>query len=639
MADAEKLCVQELSRDAYLKRCSERSDAPVKQSHLKMATSAVPFWRHVGNRGGEEFSMDENQRLSKKQAKKNKMEQAKKHLCPSVARGETCMRTESCRYGHDLKAFLEEKEKDLPGQCPFGSNGGICPHGWTCRFASTHKGVVVDLQEGQPPDKLFSLDGVSGTEWWMNDGSIPDHTIDVGGSSLVTLSSLNHLDKELQTKLRKRCYDFTQSDTILESLGIKNSMVKKSYQSKKRNDTDNGPANSPHKMQKSALEGCHDVGHKKSRDGTRKIFDARGKTFLAPLTTVGNLPFRRLCKSLGADITCGEMAMATNLLQGQTSEWALLRRHPDEDCFGVQICGAFPDSMTRCAQIIEDNCDIDFVDINCGCPIDLIVNKGAGSACLKRPQYLEQIVKGVSSVLSKPVTVKMRRGYHEGQDVAHTLIPKLSEWGASAVTLHGRTREQRYSKPADWNYIKYCAREAAQTSPHIQVVGNGDVFSWQDHVDALQSEDVASDVVTTYVARGALVKPWIFTEIKEKRDWDISASERLDIVKRFVTNGLEHWGSDSRGVENCRRFLLEWLSFAHRYVPLGLLEVLPQKSNWRPASFVGRSDLETLLGSPDPRDWIMISEMFLGKTPKNFTFTPKHKAKAYASPTSGQENG
>ncbi len=164
--------------------------------------------------------------------------------------------------------------------------------------------------------------------------------------------------------------------------------------------------------------------------------------------------------------------------------------------------------------------------------------------------------------------------------------------------MHGRTREQRYSKPADWNYIKYCAREAASKSPHLQVVGNGDVFSWQDHVNALQSEDgEPSDVVTTYVARGALVKPWIFTEIKQKRDWDISAPERLDIVKKFVKNGLEHWGSDSRGVESCRRFLLEWLSFTHRYVPSGLLEVLPQKSNWRPASFVGRSDLETLLGS------------------------------------------
>lgn len=92
---------------------------------------------------------------------------------------------------------------------------------------------------------------------------------------------------------------------------------------------------------------------------------------------------------------------------------------------------------------------------------------------------------------------------------------------------------------------------------------------------------------------------------------DISASERLDMLKLYASHGLEHWGSDDQGVENTRRFLLEWQSFLHRYVPVGLLEVAPQRLNWRIPKYRGRSELETLLGSEDPQDWVKISTMLL----------------------------
>ncbi|KAL6747924.1 hypothetical protein V8C86DRAFT_2894094 [Haematococcus lacustris] len=368
-----------------------------------------------------------------------------------------------------------------------------------------------------------------------------------------------------------------------------------------------------------------------------EVIDFRGKTVLAPLTTVGNLPFRRVCKLMGADVTIGEMALATKLLQGQPSEWALLKRHPSEDMFGVQIAGGFPDAIARTCQLIDECCDtVDWVDINMGCPIDIVCDRGAGSALLLKPKKIKDIAEAADRSMSLPLTLKTRKGYYDDQDVTHTLVGSMRSWGACALTLHGRTRQQRYSRLADWDYIQKCA-EVAQPSG-LQLIGNGDVMSytdWNAHVGNGQGP-----LAACMIARGALIKPWVFTEIKEQRHWDISAGERLDLLRSFVGAGLEHWGSDSRGVENCRKFLLEWLSYTHRYIPVGLLEVVPQRLHWRAPPLIGRSDLETLLASDSPADWIRISELLLGKAPDNFTFQPKHKSNAYSSSAAtGKEEG
>lgn len=191
--------------------------------------------------------------------------------------------------------------------------------------------------------------------------------------------------------------------------------------------------------------------------------------------------------------------------------------------------------------------------------------------------------------------------------------------------MHGRSRLQRYTKLADWEYIE----SIAAANPSKPVIPNGDILSYTDYYDKL--EKYPSLTPCAMLARGALIKPWLPLEIKKKEHYDISSSERFDMLKQFVSYGLEHWGSDTQGVNTTRRFLLEWLSFLYRYVPVGLLEVLPQGMNQRPPIHMcGRDDLETLMLSSHYQDWVKISEMLLGPVPDGFEFKPKHKANSYS---------
>ncbi|XP_016111574.1 tRNA-dihydrouridine(47) synthase [NAD(P)(+)]-like [Sinocyclocheilus grahami] len=221
----------------------------------------------------------------------------------------------------------------------------------------------------------------------------------------------------------------------------------------------------------------------------------------------------------------------------------------------LQLEGCFPDTMTRCAELLNLNIDVDFVDINSGCPIDLVYKKGGGCGLMTRTSKFEQIVRGMNSVLDVPLTVKIRTGVQQNCSIAHKLIPEMKKWGVSLITLHGRSREQRYTKSADWEYIDTCSKLAAP----VPLFGNGDILSYEDAMKARET-----GVSGIMVARGALIKPWLFTEIKENRHWDISSGERLDILRDFTNYGLEHWGSDTQGVEKTRSFLLEWLSFLCR---------------------------------------------------------------------------
>uniref|UniRef100_A0A8C3U7C6 tRNA-dihydrouridine(47) synthase [NAD(P)(+)] n=1 Tax=Catharus ustulatus TaxID=91951 RepID=A0A8C3U7C6_CATUS len=571
---------------------SAQSEPPAKRVKTELSQDG----ESQGNAGEEEKERPEKKRArgqnkSRPCMKPNSYEQSR--LCPSVTQGcgGRCHFGPRCRFLHDVSQYLAAKPADLGQRCVLFDTFGRCPYGVTCRFGQCHLG-----------DGHQNLVNAALAQQWE-------------GKLLVR----NSLSKELQQQLRKRKFSFHKAEEFLRGLRAGKGGKATGGSTEVSNCT--APQEGLGELQDSqGAEGAPSIptlGPLTDEDIT-KLRPCEKKKVRVPCC--GNLPFRRICKRFGADVTCGEMAVCTNLLQGQSSEWALLKRHHTEDIFGVQLEGAFPDTMTKCAELLNRTINVDFVDINVGCPIDLVYKKGGGCALMTRSNKFEQIVRGMNSVLDVPLTVKIRTGVQEKVNVAHKIIPRIREWGASMVTLHGRSREQRYTRSADWDYIAECARLA---SP-MPLFGNGDILSYEDANRAMQM-----GVSGIMIARGALIKPWLFTEIKEQRHWDISSSERFDILKDFTNYGLEHWGSDTQGVEKTRKFLLEWLSFLCRYIPVGLLEHLPQKINERPPYYLGRDYLETLMASQNVDDWIKISELLLGPVPPSFTFLPKHKANSY----------
>ncbi|CAH0404668.1 unnamed protein product [Chilo suppressalis] len=507
--------------------------------------------------------------------------------CPSIVNVKSPDESQPCQFNnckfiHNPLDYMKIKPKDISDQCHVFNTRGRCPRGIACRFGSSHitpEGYNI-VEEGK-----FTA--------WKED-------------------TKNTLPQGLQIQLQKKKYDMSFAENFVKAMNTKRPTAE--------NDAVPCSENSNEKHSYSGVITDEDIIKLLPKE--KKVINWNDKLYLSPLTTVGNLPFRRICKQYGADITCGEMALCESLLKGTKQEWALVKRHESEDIFGAQICGNNVFLITKVAQLLQENTELDFIDLNVGCPIDLIYKKGGGSGLMHRLPTLEGSIKCASTILSIPFTVKMRTGVYQSKKIAHTIVPRVAEAGASLITLHGRSREARYTKSADWDYIELCA-QAAKPCP---VFGNGDIFSYEDYI---QRKNLAPTAQGVMIGRGALIKPWIFTEIKEEKIWDISSNERFEILRKYTNYGLEHWGSDTQGVENTRRFLLEWLSFLYRYVPVGLLERPPQKINERPPAFFGRDDMETLMASGNCADWIKISEMLLGPTPEGFVFLPKHKANSY----------
>jgi tRNA-dihydrouridine synthase 3 len=249
-------------------------------------------------------------------------------FCLPVLRGEACRYGAGCKYSHDLKELLADRPPDIDveGGCPHFNLYGFCMYGATCRLGAPH----LNMATGE------SIRIV------MDEPAIPP--------------VINVLDRDTLTLLRKKTYPFQCKrfdEKRLSSQESKASKIEHKYSSNDR----------PDDLVGIVLKVGPPVDMTPLPTKTRKLIDFSNKVYVAPLTTVGNLPFRRIMKRFGADITCGEMALAANLLSGQPSEWALLKRHREEDIFGVQIAAGYADMFTRTCELIEDKATVDFVDL------------------------------------------------------------------------------------------------------------------------------------------------------------------------------------------------------------------------------------------------------------------------------------
>ena len=337
-----------------------------------------------------------------------------------------------------------------------------------------------------------------------------------------------------------------------------------------------------------------------------------GAVVMAPMTKGSNLPYRRLCIELGARVLVSEMAVARRLKQKRRGEWALLRRAPDEPCFGVQLAGNKPDELAWAAALAEAR-GADFVDVNLGCPIDHFTRMGLGAALARQPNRVRRIVEAMRAAVSVPVTVKIRLGWNRDARNYLALAAAAVEGGAMAITVHGRTREARYRHPAEWDAIA----EVAAAVP-VPVVGNGDLLFAHE----IQERLATSGCAAVMVARGALIKPWIFREATAGY-WDITAEERLAIYRRYVALARAHWGQprvrhgsdtgqtevggvsdpcltplDDYGRVRLREFLRWHVGFWCRYAPQRPDGTWPAMQT-RESAFEPRSPLEALFARTD----------------------------------------
>lgn len=286
-----------------------------------------------------------------------------------------------------------------------------------------------------------------------------------------------------------------------------------------------------------------------------KNVEINGKIVVAPMAGISNMTFRRICKSMGASLVVAEMVSDKAITYGNEKTFELLRMNDDERPISQQIFGSDVKSFVEAAKIVEEKMKPDIIDINMGCPVPKVAVKNqAGSALLKNPEKVGEIIKAVVGAVNVPVTVKIRSGWDQSS-INAVEIAKIAEAnGASAITVHARTRAQGYAGKADWNIIKEVV-----DAVDIPVIGNGDVVSCYDAKKMLDETGCSA----VMIGRGLLGNPWLIKECVEylesgKLPEVIDYNEKIDMME-YHLNKLCEDKTEKQAVLEIRNHLLNYL--------------------------------------------------------------------------------